>query len=597
MTLRGVNGYVTVSNSMEIYKRLLEYIKPHRGRLMMAVACMFGYSIANSLVSGIGYVVINGLYNKDKVVFNIPAVPFLKSLSFPVFWVPVFMVTVFLLRGLFDYISNYQMASVGIRSIRKVRDDLYQHLVYLSNDFYSRGRTGDFLSRIMNDVGSIQGAITDVVVDIVKQPLVILFNIPMVFIWGGSYAFYAMIIFPLVAVPIVLLGKNLRRTTKKMQERAADITAFIGETLSGINVVRAFNQEDSEIKKFKAINKNVFDFFAKTVRITLVQRPLIEVMGAGGAAIAVWFGLKHLPPDRFVAFVGSLFIFYEPLKKISKVNSTIQQSIAAGTRIFEILDSVPTIQDRPESISFEEPVTDVTYQDVEFAYETGKKVLNGVTFTVKRGEVLAIVGSSGSGKTTLMNLILRFYDPTSGAIKINGQDIRGFKVWSLREKIGIVTQETILFNATIRENIAYGNPEASLEQVRAAAAIAYADQFIEALPNKYDTNLGERGLRLSGGQRQRIAIARALLKDPEILVFDEATSHLDTESEREVQKALENAMKGRTVFVIAHRLSTIQNADRIIVMDSGKIIQQGNSQELLRESGIYKKLYDLQFNV
>ncbi len=582
---------------MDIYKRLLQYIRPHRGRLYVAVACMLGYSIANSLVSGIGYIVINGLYHKDKVIFNIPKVPFLQSLSFPVFWVPIFMISVFLLRGLFDYISNYQMASVGIRAIRKVRDDLYEHLVYLSNDFFSKGRTGDFLSRIMNDVGSIQGAITDVVVDIIKQPLTILFNIPMVFIWGGVSAVYALLIFPLVAIPIVLLGKNLRRTTKKMQERAADITAFIGETLSGINIVRSYNQEESEIKKFKGINKNVFDFFTKTVRITLIQRPLIELMGAVGAAIAVWFGLKNLPPDRFVAFVGSLFIFYEPLKKISKVNSTIQQSIAAGARIFEILDSVPTIQDRPGAVDFKEPVREVAYESIEFSYETGKQVLKGVSFAVSRGEVLAIVGASGSGKTTLMNLVLRFYDPTAGSIKINDRDIREFTVHSLREKISIVTQETILFNATLRENIAYGTPEASLEEVRRAATAAYADLFIENLPQKYDTPLGERGLKLSGGQRQRIAIARALLKNPEILVFDEATSHLDTESEREVQKALENAMKGRTVFVIAHRLSTIQNADRIIVMDNGNIIQQGSNEDLLREGGIYKKLYDLQFNI
>ena len=595
--MRGVNGYVTLEASMDIYKRLLQYIKPHRGRLWLAIVCMFGFSVANSLVSGIGYVVINGLHNKDKVVFNIPYVPFLKSFSFPVVWIPVFMVTVFLLRGLFDYVSNYQMASVGIRSIRKIREDLYQHLVYLSNDFYSKGRTGDFLSRIMNDVGSIQGAITDVVVDIVKQPLVILFNIPMVFIWGGTYAVSALLIFPLVAIPITLLGKNLRRTTKKMQERAADITAFIGETLAGINIVKSFNQEGSEIRKFNAINKNVFDFFTKTVRITLIQRPLIEIMGAGGAALAVWFGIKHLPPDRFVAFVASLFIFYEPLKKISKVNSTIQQSIAAGTRIFEILDAIPSIQNKSGAYKFEEPVKEVSYENVEFSYEPEKQILKGVTFKVNRGEVLAIVGSSGSGKSTLMNLILRFYDPTSGAVKFNGKDIRDFEVHSLREKISIVTQDTILFNATIRENISYGRPSASLEEVKRASEAAFADSFIEALPNKYETSMGERGLRLSGGQRQRIAIARALLKNPDILVFDEATSHLDTESEREVQKALENAMKGRTVFVIAHRLSTIQNANRIIVLDNGRIIQQGSNEELLKEGGMYKKLYDLQFAI
>lgn len=587
---------------MDIYKRLLAYVWPHRWRLGIALLCMLAYSLANSLVSASLYVVVNGLFNKDKVVINnLPYIskyfPQISSFSFPVFWIPVILVSVFFLRGLFDYLSNYQMSNVGIRAIRKVRDDLYRHLVYLSNDFYSRGRTGDFLSRIMSDVGQIQGAITDVIVDLVKQPLVILFNIPWVFIWGGWYAAGAVIIFPIVAVPIILLGKRLRSSTKKMQESTADITAFIGETLSGINIVRAFCSEEREIQRFEAINRKVFDFFRKTVRTTIVQRPLIEVMGAVGAGIAVYFGIKHLPPDRFVAFVGSLFIFYEPLKKISKVNSTIQQSIASGARIFEILDSKPTIQNKPGAISFKEAIREISYEHVSFYYEPGEWVLEDIHVHAKHNEVIAFVGASGSGKTTLVNLLLRSYDPVQGVIRINGRDIRDLTLQSLRGLIGIVSQETILFNSTIRENIAYGRPDASLEDVKRAAEIAYADHFIEALPQSYDTSLGDRGLKLSGGERQRIAIARALLKDPPILILDEATSHLDTQSEKEVQRALENLMKARTVFVIAHRLSTIQKADRILVMDKGKIVQQGTNEFLLRLGGTYKKLYDLQFNI
>lgn len=591
---------------MEIYKRLLAYVKPHRWRLVIAMLCMFAYSIANSLVSVTLYIVINGLYHKNEVVIdNLPKVPAvlakylpnLSAVSFPIFWIPFIMVGVFFFRGAFDYISNYQMSNVGIRAIRKVRDDLYRHLVYLSQDFYSKGRTGDFLSRIMNDVGQIQGAITDVIVDLIKQPLVILFNIPWVFIWGGWYAVGALLIFPLVAIPIVLLGKQLRKLTKKMQERTADITAFIGETLSGAHIVRAFCSEEREITRFEEINKTVFEFFKKTIKLTIIQRPLIEVIGAVGAAIAVWFGIQHLPPDRFVAFVGSLFIFYEPLKKISKVNATIQQSIAAGTRIFEILDSKPTIQDKPGAYDFNEPIREVSYEGVSFYYEPGKWVLNNVEVSAKRDEVVAFVGASGSGKTTLVNLLLRTYDPVQGAIRINGRDIRDLTLHSLRSLIGIVSQETVLFNCTIRENISYGKPNASLEEVKRAAEIAYANHFIERLPQGYDTALGERGLKLSGGERQRIAIARALLKDPPILILDEATSHLDTQSEKEVQGALENLMKSRTVFVIAHRLSTIQKADRILVMDKGRIVQQGTNEFLLRMGGPYKKLYDLQFNL
>ena len=585
---------------MDIYKRLLQYIRPHKGRLIQAIIASQGYALCSALLSATLYLIINGLQNRKEVVIdNIPHVPWLMNLHirFPAYWIPFILVGIFFLRSSCEYISKYQMGNVGIRAIRKVRDDLYAHLVHLSHDFYSRGRTGDYISRILNDVGSIQGSITDVVSDLVKQPFVILYNIPMVFIWGGRYAMFAMIIFPLVAIPIILLGKSLRRTTKKMQERSADITAFIGETLNGIQVVKAFNREDQEIRKFEDINRSVFDFFKRTIRITLIQRPLIEVMGSVGAGLAVWFALDNLPPDRFGAFVISLFVFYEPLKTMSKVNSTIQQSIAAGARIFEIIDSEPAIQNKPGALDLREKVRDVVYDQVSFTYETGKPVLKEINLSVKAGQVVAFVGMSGSGKTTLVNLLPRFYDPIAGAIRINGHDIRDLTLISLRDLIGIVNQETVLFNMTVRENIAYGDPDASLERVHAAAKAAYADHFIEAMPQGYDTPLGDRGLKLSGGQRQRLSIARALLKDPQILIFDEATSHLDTESEREVQKALENAMQGRTVFVIAHRLSTIQSADRVIVMEDGRIIQEGTSVDLLKSSGTYKRLHDLQFNV
>ncbi len=587
---------------MDIYRRLLGYVKPHWKRLATAMTCMLAYSLANSLVSATLYVVINGLYHKNKVVLdNLPYVskylPNLASISFPILVVPFMLVAVFLIRGFFDYVSNYQMSSVGIRVVLKIRADLYRHLVYMSQDFYSKGRTGDFMSRIMNDVAQIQGAVTDIVVDLVKQPLVILFNIPWVFIWGGWYAVFALLIFPLVAIPIVLLGKQLRKLTRRMQERSADITSFLGETLSGMHIVRAFCSEEREIQRFEAINKSVFDFFKRTLKITIVQRPLVEVIGAVGAALAVWFGIKYLPPDRFVAFIGSLFLFYEPLKKISRVNSTIQQSIAAGTRIFEVMDAQPSVQDKPGALVFQEPVREVAFENVSFAYEADKPVLKEVQFCAKHNEVIAFVGSSGSGKTTLVNLLLRSYDPLQGVIKINGRDIRDLTLRSLRGMISIVSQETVLFNATIRENIAYGRPDASLEDVKRAAQFAFADHFIERLPQGYDTSLGERGLRLSGGERQRIAIARALLKDPPILILDEATSHLDTQSEKEVQGALENLMQARTVFVIAHRLSTIQKADHILVMDKGEIVQRGTNEFLLRLGGVYKKLYDLQFNL
>ncbi|MBU9888419.1 MAG: ABC transporter ATP-binding protein/permease [Candidatus Omnitrophica bacterium] len=593
---------------MDVYRRLLVYIWPHRWRLALAVSFMMGYAAANSLVSVVIFVTTKGLFQRGAIQVGaesfdrLPAwvlkhLPQIPTFSVPLVWIPMSIIGVFLLRSICLYISNYQMASVGIRAVRKVRDDLYRHLVYLSHDFYAKGRTGDFLSRIMNDVSQVQGAITDVVVDLIEQPFILLFNIPLVFYWGGSYAVFALFIFPIVAVPIIYFGQRLRRMTKRMQERAADITSFIGETLSGIHIVRAFCSEEREIRRFEEINRSVFEFFKKTIKATIIQRPLIETMGAIGAGVAVYYGIQHLPPDRFAAFVTSLYLCYEPLKKISKVNSVIQQAIASGTRIFEILDSQPTVRDRAGATQFKEPVREVHYDRVGFAYEAGAWVLEDISIRAGHKEVVAIVGASGSGKTTLMSLLLRFYDPQQGAIRINGRDIRDLTLWSLRGLIGIVSQETVLFNGTIRENIAYGKPGATLEEVKKAAAVAYASPFIETLPEQYETQLGERGLKLSGGERQRIAIARALLKDPPILILDEATSHLDTQSEKEVQGALENLMKARTVFVIAHRLSTVQKADRILVMDKGRVVQEGTNEALLAQGGIYKKLYDLQFNL
>lgn len=586
--------------SVVIYRRLLRYIGPDLWRIGIAILSIVAYSLCMSLVSAIPYMTIRGLANKREVVIDstsLPHIPLDFDIRFPAAWIPFIIFGVILLRSIFDYISRYEMASVGIRAVRKVREDLYAHLVHLSSDFYARGRTGDFLSRITHDVGSIQGAVTDVLTDMVKQPLVILFMIPSIFIWGGPPGFIAVLVFPLVAIPIAVLGKSLRRTTRKMQERAADITAFIGETLSGIHIVKAFNQEGSTIEKFNTINKGVFDFFKKTIKVTIIQRPLIDIMAAAGAGAAIWFALDAFTPERFTSFVTALFLLYEPLKKLSKVNSTVQQSIASGARIFEILDEKPSIRDKEDAIVFRDIIRDVCFEGVYFAYGSRKEVLQDINLRVASGEVFAIVGPSGAGKSTLVNLIPRFYDPAAGSIKINGIDIRDMTLKSLRDLIGIVSQETVLFNGTVRENIAYGKPEAAFEEIRQAAQAAYANHFIEELPQGYETPLGERGLKLSGGQRQRLAIARALLKDPPILILDEATSHLDTESEREVQNALSNLMQGRTVFVIAHRLSTVQQADKIVVLTDGRIIQQGTNDSLIQEGGAYKRLYDLQFNL
>ncbi|MBI3999138.1 MAG: ABC transporter ATP-binding protein [Candidatus Omnitrophica bacterium] len=593
---------------MEIYKRLVTYLKPYIGRLILAFICTICYTLAHSLVSVTVFVVLNGIQNKDYVMIsNMPKFQGLPQLHIPSFEIPTIqfsthivpfvVIAVFLFRGAFEYVSRYQMSVVGLRAVRKIRDDLYAHLVYLSSRFYSKGRTGELMSRTMHDVNVIQAGVTDVFVDLVKQPLVILFQIPLVFFWGGHFAFIALAVFPVVIIPVVLLGRQLRRTERRIQEQVANINSEMQETFSGINVVKAFNMERYEIRKFEGIHKNVFNFLKRSMRLTIIQRPLIEVIGAVGIAFAIWYGMRILPMDRFASFLTTLFLFYEPLKKMSKANASLQQAVAAGSRIFELMDVQPEIQSRPNAIELTQDVKAIQYQMVSFAYEVGKEVLCDINLTVRAGEIVAIVGTSGSGKTTLVNLLLRFYDSTKGTIRINDVDIRDYNLKSLRDKIGLVTQETFLFNAAVLENIAYGRLDASFEEVKQAAENAFADEFIRALPKGYSTVIGERGVTLSGGQRQRLSIARALLKNPPILILDEATSQLDTESERQVQKALEILMVGRTVFVIAHRLSTIQNADRIIVLDGGRVVQSGTNEALLREGGVYKRLYDLQFNV
>jgi ATP-binding cassette, subfamily B, bacterial MsbA len=575
---------------------------------MFAVACTLGYTVAHSLVSVTVFLVLNGIQNQESVVINnLPKMTWLEKLNLPALslpsiefstsLIPFIVIAVFLLRGGFEYVSRYHMSVVGLRVVRTIRDQLYGHLVRLSMNFYAKGRTGELMSRTMHDVNVIQGGVTDVLVDMIKQPLVILCQIPFIFYWGGPLALIALLVFPCVLVPIVLLGRTLRSTERKVQEQVANINSEMQETFAGMHVVKAFSMEGYEIRRFEAINKKVFRFLKRAVVITTGQKPLIEIIGSVAIAFAIWHGIKVLPLDRFASFVTCLFLLYEPLKKLSKVNSTIQQSIAAGSRIFELMNEKPQIQNRIGAIKLDRKIKNVAFDHVTFEYKTRRTVLIDLSFSVNQDEVVAIVGTSGAGKTTLVNLLPRFYDPVQGVIRVNGVDVRDYDLHSLRQQIGIVTQETFLFNATALENIAYGRLDGSLEEVKDAARAAFADDFIRLLPKGYNTMIGERGVMLSGGQRQRLSIARALLKNPPILILDEATSQLDTESEREVQGALERLMVNRTVFVIAHRLSTIQNASRIIVLDEGRLVQSGTNEALLKEGGAYKRLYDLQFNI
>ena len=413
-------------------------------------------------------------------------------------------------------------------------------------------------------------------------------------------AMLSLIFLPAAAVPIVKFGRFFRRISTRMQEETAEVSNIIHESITGAPVVKAFTMEQYESKRFSVQTGRLFDTIMEDARYRRIQHPLMEVIGGIGMALIIWFGGKEViagnsTPGTFFAFLTSLVMIYEPIKAVSKINSTVQQGLAAATRVFGLLDQKPDIVSKQNAPDLAPFTHSITLQNLQFSYDGKNPVLKNINLTVTVGEIVAIVGPSGSGKSTLANLIPRFFDIEKGSLLIDGVDIRDITLKSLREQIAIVTQQTILFNDTIRNNIAYGDQSRSEEDIRKAADAAYALKFIEALPDGFDTVIGESGIRLSGGERQRLSIARAILKNAPILVLDEATSSLDTESEREVQKALENLMKDRTTFVIAHRLSTIKNADRIIVVKNGRIVEEGTHNDLLSLEGEYKTLYNMQY--
>lgn len=584
---------------MNVLKRMFRYVVPYKVLLAVSVVLMALSSLGEVLVSAVIYITTNGLMNKSYVSLeNVPHLPEpLSQFTFSVNLIPFLIVLVFVFRGATSFFSKYFMGVVGLRAVRDCINDLFRHVSYLSCDCFSKNTSGDIISRISNDTGQIKTIISLVAIDVIKSPITILLALPVIFVMGGKLAFISVIVFPFVAVPIIALGKRLRKLSRQQMEGSSEIISFLQNTLMGIKVVKTFNGEKKENKRFRKITDKLYSFNCKTIRSIEMQRPLIEVMGAVGIGVAIYFALQVLSLDRFMTFIGSLYLLYDPAKKLSKINSVVQQAISSGERIFAVLDLKSTIEERPNAVEISEEVKTLDFENVSFSYNPDVDVLHNVDLSVKRGESVALVGLSGSGKTTLVNLLPRFYDVREGTLKINGIDVRDLKLENLRSKLAIVSQDTILFDGTIKENILYGRPEATHEDIVAAAKMAQAHKFIMETEKGYDTYVGERGLLLSGGQRQRISIARAVLKDPQILIFDEATAHLDNESERAVQKAIELLMRERTVFVIAHRLSTILNADKIVVMDQGKIVEQGKHSELLALNGQYKKLYDLQFNI
>jgi len=570
---------------MHLYRRLLQFIKPYWTRLAGAMVCMLFVSAATSATAYLVKPVLDDIFFQRDL-------DRLKLL-------PLVIVGLFVFKGIFDYGQAYLMSYVGQRIIADLREKIYNHLQSLSLSFFTRNPTGVLMSRITNDVTLIQGAVTDAVTGLLKDFFTIIGLVGVIFYTDWKLAIAAVVVFPLAIYPIVNFGRKLRSYSARSQTTMGDISTILLETISGSRIVKAFNMEDYERKRFAKENRRLLGIIMKSVRVRAISHPLMETLGGLGVAFIVFYGGYNVikgvsTPGTFFSFLAALLMLYEPVKRLSGVNNAIQQGLAAASRIFEVLDTVPEIRSKAGAKVLSSVPKGIEYQNVSFKYEEDW-VLKNINFHIKAGEMVAFVGASGGGKTTLVNLLPRFYDVSSGRVLIDGWDIRDVTVGSLRGMIGIVTQQTILFNDTVKNNIAYGKIDQPFEEIVKAAQAAYAHGFIQNLPRGYDTIIGEQGVKLSGGERQRISIARALLKNAPILILDEATSSLDSESEIEVQKALEFLMQGRTTLVIAHRLSTVRKADRIVVINNGIIVEEGTHEELLEKEGEYRRLYLLQF--
>jgi len=594
---------------MNLYRRLLAMVKPYWLKLAGAMICMVFVSL---LTAGQAFLVkpaLDGVFLKTEQVpqwiKNIIIQLHLDSLLLKkdmemLLLLPIAIILLFLFKGIFEYGQAYLMNYVGLRIVADIREKLYNHLQTLSLSFFTKTPTGILISRITNDVNLIQGSVSNAITGLVKDAFTVIGLIGVVVYRDWKLALIALFIFSLVIIPIKEFGKRLRKFSRKSQQRMGSITTFLHETIAGNRIVKAFNMEDYEKRRFAEENNRFFKIVFKRVKIRALSHPLMELLGGIAVAIIIWVGgyrviQGELTPGAFFSFMTALFMLYAPIRDLNKVNLEVQEGMAAAIRVFELLDTTPEIKEEEGAIPLPPVSKGVDFQDISFKYGE-ETVLKDISLHVNVGEVIALVGMSGAGKTSLVNLLPRFYDVEKGQILIDGHDIRKVTFKSLRDQIALVTQQTILFNDTIRNNIAYGNIHGCSDQeIIEAAKAAHAHDFIMKLPEGYDTLIGEQGVKLSGGERQRLSIARALLKNAPVLILDEATSSLDSDSETEVQKALDQLMKGRTVFVIAHRLSTIRNAHRIIVLSDGQVVEQGNHTELIALNGEYRRLYDLQF--
>jgi ATP-binding cassette, subfamily B, bacterial MsbA len=574
-------------SSLDRFIRLVRYLKPYRLRLIAAFICSALVAAFSGAYAWLVKPVLDEIFiNKNEALLLV---------------LPLALFAVAVLKSVFSYGQNYLMNYVGNQVVTDIRQELFGRMIRLPVKYHDSNTSGRLVSRVINDVTLMANAVAGVLKDVFQQGLTFVVMLGVIFYQNWKLGGMSVIVIPLTVVTMMRMGKRLRSLGKSGQEQMGDMASTLQETLAGIRMVKAYGREAAEAERFKESNKAFFGTTMKAIQVSSLGSSHIEVIGVVGVAVIIWYGGSlvihgEMTPGAFFSFLAAMFMVFTPLRRLSGSNNTIQQALAAAERVFGVID-LETEEGTDRGRLVMPPIArSVVYQDVTFLYE-GQAIpaLTDIDLVIQAGEMVAIVGSSGSGKTTLANLLPRFYDPTAGRVLIDGVDIQSFTLASLRAQIGIVSQDVVLFDDTVLNNIAFGKPHATEAEIVQAAKLAYAHEFVERLPQGYQTMVGEKGVKLSGGERQRLAIARAILRDPPLLILDEATSALDTESERVVQLALSNLMEHRTTLVIAHRLSTIQRADRIVVLDRGAIVEIGTHDELLIQGGHYKRLHALQF--